>query len=756
MVNWIDTNSKESNLDQLKGSDFQAKYEAITKEINEVIWATTDQKEGENDKSEINTEVVKSLDWAFGKMLNDEQLKILKNAVNKIKNNPDLSMKAGDGLKILEQFLNDISNPERNEKDYKEFMDRIKDPSSLNGLKEYEVRRLILHLLANDSDAMNAYKQMKSVVWKFEDKWMKSTDVKYFNTIWNALKDKYWKNEKFFEEDYGKLDSSSKSIKDFVEKNWFILDGREGWRTSNDLSNWDWHSKIDKNFVIKRQNSIVSPDYVAEKFNQMNHQRVEKNEAAVKNINFDSNSLLDLFFLKGNELNWLWSISGKISSENILNSLQVGGLLTNETSINGADFINSEDRKKTLEDCKWALYDKILNTVIQLERNYSMQLNGTLWEGTVFDAVSKIAGQNKFIERDSNWNVTYFPDKAAAYLSFINTEWVTRKNYKDLSLDDGHRQAWIAAVQVLLNNIPGITKDNPLKVNWKLDQSNNNDPTLWRVMEFQKSKSDVFWEDKWKGFKVDWLPWPNTIKELIENQWDVSAKERTDRIQAAIAGLKEVERSEFGDRTAFNYNIPDKVTIYSKDLDSDNIYYREWNVISKISKDKPWEISQAKLDDEWKVTWETPKLNVCPDWASKLQDSLKALDNSIIIDGTSKENYKLTLGEGDTRVNINVGDSVYKAEWFCGKTEMVDRFKLIALAAKVKKEVWNVGVKNGWLWIVKADFNGDTNNTLMNFNELGVYWLDQYKVEDFVDYCNNLKKDSETGVYNYVGSNIES
>ena len=427
MVNWIDTNSKDSNLDQLKGSDFQVKYDAITKEINEVFWVTTDQKEGENDKSEINTEVVKSLDWAFWKMFKDEQLKILKNAVNKIKNNPDLSMKAGDGLKILEQFLNDISDLERNKKDYTEFMDRIKDPSSLNGLKEYEVRRLILHLLANDSDAMNAYKDMKTKVWNFEGEWMKSTDVKYFNTIWNALKDKYWNNERFFEEDYGKLDSSSKSIIDFVNKNWFIIKGREDLGTSKDLSNWDWHSKIDKNWVVKKENSIVSPDYVAKKFNEVNKQRVDKNDNAVKNIKFKADDLINTFHQKGNEL-YLVDGNRKINSENILTWLSIAGLLMPDTSIEGADFVNSKDRQKTLEDCKGALYDKVLNTLIQLDRNDSMQLNGTLWEGTVFDAVSKIAGQNKFIERDSNWNVTYFPDKAAAYFSFINTEWVTRKN----------------------------------------------------------------------------------------------------------------------------------------------------------------------------------------------------------------------------------------------------------------------------------------------------------------------------------------
>lgn len=751
MVNWIDTNSKESNLDQLKGSDFQVKYEAITKEINEVILATTDQKEGENDKSEINTEVVKSLDWAFGKMLNDEQLKILKNAVNKIKNNPDLSMKAGDGLKILEQFLNDISNPERNEKDYKEFMDRIKDPSSLNGLKEYEVRRLILHLLANDSDAMNAYKQMKSVVWKFEDKWMKSTDVKYFNTIWNALKDKYWNNERFFEEDYGKLDSSSKSIIDFVNKNWFIIKGREELGTSKDLSNWDWHSKIDKNWVVKKENSIVSPDYVAKKFNEVNKQRVENNDKAVKNMRLDANELQGTFFYQnGNEL-YRYGDSTKMNPENILTWLSIAGLLMPDTSIEGADFVNSKDRQKTLEDCKWALYDKVLNTLVQQDRNDRMQLNGKMKEGIVFDAVSNLADKNKFIEKDSEWNVSYLPDKAAAYLKSINEgEWVTRQYYKNLDSSDGHRQAWIAAVQVLLNNDQTLLSEGktPLNVDWKFNQKNPDDPTFVRVKEFQKAHE--FGTDKYKDkiwYRVDWLPWPNTIRELIANQWGIAATERADRIQSGIPWLEEKDISELGPMTVYEYWINSKDGMKFFNNNGDNIYYREWNIISKISVDKPWEISQAKLDDKWNVVWESPELNVCPKWASIIQSELKKLDNSIIIDGTNKENYKLTLGEGDTRVDINVGDPVYKAEWFCGKTEMVDRFKLVALAGKVKKEVWNVGVKSGWLWIVKENFNGDPNTTLMNFNELGVYWLDQSNVGSFITYCNSLKCDDNNKNY---------
>ena len=145
---------------------------------------------------------------------------------------------------------------------------------------------------------------------------------------------------------------------------------------------------------------------------------MEKNEAVVKNINFDSGKVWEFFFQIGNEL-YLVDGNRKINSENILTWLSIAGLLMPDTSIEGADFVNSKDRQKTLEDCKGALYDKVLNTLIQLDRNDSMQLNGTLWEGTVFDAVSKIAGPNKFIERDSNWNVTYFPDKAADYLSSI-------------------------------------------------------------------------------------------------------------------------------------------------------------------------------------------------------------------------------------------------------------------------------------------------------------------------------------------------
>ena len=307
-------------------------------------------------------------------------------------------------------------------------------------------------------------------------------------------------------------------------------------------------------------------------------------------------------------------------------------------------------------------------------------------------------------------------------------------------------------MQVLLNNDQTLLWEgkNPLKVNWKFNQKDPDDPTFVRVQEFQKAHG--FGTEKFKGkiwYRVDWLPWPNTIRELIANQWGIAATERADKIQDLIPWLEEKNISELGTRTVAEYwiNSTAGMKIF-KDNTGDNIYYREWNIISKISVDKPWEISQAKLDDEWKVTWESPKLNVCSKWASIIQSELNKLDKSIIIDGSNKENYKLTLGEGDTRVDINVGDSVYKAEWFCGKTEMIDRFKLIALAAKVKKEVWNVGVKSSWLWIVKADFNGDTNNTLMNFNEFGVYWLDQSNVGSFITYCNSLKS-SEDDKYEY-------
>jgi hypothetical protein len=45
---------------------------------------------------------------------------------------------------------------------------------------------------------------------------MKSEDRRFFEEVWNTLKDNYADNDKFFESDFGKLSESSKDLYDLA------------------------------------------------------------------------------------------------------------------------------------------------------------------------------------------------------------------------------------------------------------------------------------------------------------------------------------------------------------------------------------------------------------------------------------------------------------------------------------------------------------------------------------------------------------
>jgi hypothetical protein len=51
------------------------------------------------------------------------------------------------------------------EKDYKKFMDKLRNPMELHKMKDEEVRKLCLYLSMNEKVALDVYQTMKS----FED-----------------------------------------------------------------------------------------------------------------------------------------------------------------------------------------------------------------------------------------------------------------------------------------------------------------------------------------------------------------------------------------------------------------------------------------------------------------------------------------------------------------------------------------------------------------------------------------------------------
>lgn len=748
-------------------NDAQKNYEAVKKELEEV---TSDKNDVERS---IDQKVLKkSLDWSLWEALErnpdllnnlmktvEELLKddtksfvAWKDHLNNLKqyfdlvkanaNKKDAENKNIDNTKEYDKFYGDVSDKQRMETDFQTFAWLLRNGNTLKRLSEMQdsqIRRVQRYLEVNKEAALIAYKAMKQS--RNPDKWTinvegcSSKDNKYFNDIWTTLEDKYGESDYFLKNEFPDSKGfTAELLNNFYSSLWI---------------KWKWDgSNIKSVDLINLKNSVLSKDYLKSNFNTLNNMRRKSNEDFILKFSIDVRTN---FRYDGDKLIKVRS-NNQVTKENISDYLYSMNVFNdNIYKSDGAFFLDANEMKSTVNACSEKLYNRILEECKSIDAqnaiNKGFTMNEDLWRK--MNSIKELQGDKAFIKIDGNKNVSYYPEKAAIYLTSLKIKGKEWNYYKRLDTDDGWRQAWISAVQVLLNNDQSLLKDGnePLKITWELNLSDRNDPTYKRIIQFQGNHKDVF-DGRRSGHKVDWLPWPVTIDELIKNQSNIVAGERADLIQSKISWLSQLDLSEFGQKTAYEYWIPDKnITIYRKEWDNDNIYYRQWNDIFKISKDKPWEISQAKLDAGWNVTWESPKVNVCPEWARILGDELKKLDRSILVDWDDKLNYKLTLGEGDTKVNINVGDPVYKAEWFCGKTEMVDRFKLIALAAKVKKEVWNVGVKSGWLWIVKEDSNGDPNTTLMNFNELGVYWVDSSNLKDFVAYCNSLRYDDTNKNY---------
>jgi hypothetical protein len=57
-----------------------------------------------------------------------------------------------------------------------------------------------------------AYKAMKPTFGKYKENGMKSEDIRFFEAVWNTLKDHYEDSDKFFESDFGELSDSKDDL----------------------------------------------------------------------------------------------------------------------------------------------------------------------------------------------------------------------------------------------------------------------------------------------------------------------------------------------------------------------------------------------------------------------------------------------------------------------------------------------------------------------------------------------------------------
>lgn len=602
--------------------ELKERFESIKRELLQVWWP-----EKSDDLVEIEQWV---LDWKFAEFLlkNESCLTTLKTYVKTI-NKDGLSKKAWKSLKELEKFLDDIWDTERMKKDYDEFMEKIQNPKKLNTLKSWEIRRLNLYLWSHEDEALAAYKAMKPVVWKYFENKMKSEDKRFFEEVWNTLKDNYADNDKFFESDFGKLSESSKDLYDLAWNLWVKQwDGRN-------LSEWD---------ITIWENSIISKKSVMDKFNDANKKRIDNVKSWILSLVAEVKDQLWVKWWKV-VIKSSWAeltseaLLSLLSSKEAFKNLPVVENEWNTDHLKNAltEVISSEEIKSGLENLDqmqhddghewggdghewewdghewewdghewdWERHETSTNTYEEKKENFKVKLTG------LKDKIKELW----FYDGNEEWDSIKFDiAKVKEHL-----EWLKEKSWRQLEVDTTSvdRWAWTVAVQIALNYLSTKEGNSSFNVQW-IDWIRKDKTQAW-VRAFQEK----FW------LRKDGLPGKDTISKLVEElAWSSSDgweenKEWDDKKEWDWGEKKEWGDKKEGDewkedREATVENIKIKEKIDKFDINNPILDLSELESLSESDANQILEWMKAKLNGQ---TLQKPillKLN----W-------LSALDNKV-------------------------------------------------------------------------------------------------------------------------------
>ena len=489
------TQNNPAEVSENGESELKERFETIKKELLEVGWP------------EKGDDVIKieqwALDWKFAEFLlkNESCLTTLKTYVKTIKRD-SLSRKAWKSLKDLEKFLDDIWDSERMKKDYDEFMEKIQNPRKLNTMKSWEIRRLNIYLWANEDDALAAYKAMKPIVWKYAENKMKSEDIRFFEEIWNTIKDHYADSDKFFESDFGELSDSKDSLYNLA------------WNLG--VKQWDGRDLQDADITIW-EDSIISKETVVANFNESNEVRIGKIKewtlSAVAGIK-------DQLWLKWWKVvikaNWTElttdSLLALLKTKESFNSLPVVENEWNTDHLKNilTEIINGEEIKTGLENLdqmqhddghewggdghewNWEHNEASTNTYEENKENFKIKLAG------LKDKIK----ERWFFDGNEDWDTIKFNMvEVKKYL-----EWLQGKDWKDLEVNTTtlDRALWTISVQIALNYLSTKDGNSNFNVKW-IDWIRKEKTQAW-VRAFQEK----FW------LKKDWLPGKDTIAKLLD------------------------------------------------------------------------------------------------------------------------------------------------------------------------------------------------------------------------------------------------
>lgn len=566
----------------------------------------------------------------------------------------------------LKNLLQDILNEKQvNPASLNEFEWYIRDGklNNLNKLNSKEIGEIVKFIEdggLNYDNAVQLYRNMdEQMRAHLSDRNFKKTDRSNFQAVMDAL----WKAYSSLSKPQTAVDAVREHDLDkiFSEKTPWYLE----WlfnlyiRKSNDES---WSGKpLDNNSSFNdnasKDNLSFTATQFVEKFNEANKGRIDwakekwlkfVNDANNHNkINFDNNWKIDL------------------DKSNDFKTAMLADIV-NQSEINSDHF--SDVRKAWKDGYDAAVEAEAKKGWKNIEKNSNEFGKQTeTW----------IKGINEFLENDqqflkiegtdSNTTISYNLEKAKNYLNSllkVDEQNATRNNFKTKTGPE--RKAWIAAVQIALNNLTGVTDGNKIKVDGIDQQQTEN-----AVKKFQTDK-DL--ESK------DGKPWPETIKALLGI--DDSSSESSDESSGKIdnhENLGLTENANIIKKTDFN--IPINATIYSKSWDNKWLYYKDGNNIVRVSTEDPWVKRTAGIPGQGAELPEASKMtlaeNVCDKWADALNNIIN-ISNVLRVSWLtfSVDNGKYVLKKWNNDVTL---PTAFFTEKFCGATNMEDKLKLINL-----------------------------------------------------------------------------
>ena len=484
-------------------SDMQARFDHIKDELYQV-WDRSVDKE----QYKIEWVSEETLNWAFAEFLlkpeNMSTLWILRDRVRILKENSGLRKKAWkDAVDALATFLDDIGDLDRMEKDYQEFMKKVENPKKLNTLKSWEIRRLNIYLWMHEheSEALAAYQKMRDIIGKFDEKWMKSEDRRFFESVWDTIESNYSDSDAFMNADYPALTSLEPkvaSLKAMLGENW---DGK------NQSVN-----------VPAVENSIVDKSKVDEKVREVNQSRIDSNKGIVKDITITVDDLTK-FTKKDGVLKYEWEeFSAEKMMEKFWDKIK-------EAANNGTDFVSETERDSIIDDCKTDIFNKfkwelLNNTWVQEEareedehENTSLEFNASKDIIRIKNDALKDKIKELWFTSNLDWdNVKFDINKVKDHLdSLKGKKWSELERSSQID-----RQTWTIAVQIALMYLNW--KDWSYKwscdVTW-IDWLRGNKSVEW-IRGFQNKYSEAHSD---KRLKPDGLPWSATINAILDELW---------------------------------------------------------------------------------------------------------------------------------------------------------------------------------------------------------------------------------------------